>query len=265
MTDVKPRVVAVIPCYNTESHIAEVVTITLPYVDQVIVVDDGSTDGTAELAREAGALVFSHDKNLGKGAAMIYGAQQANADILVFIDGDGQHDPLEIPRVTEPIILKGYDAVIGSRHLRGSTITSSILRRRWANILASVVIFLFTRIFLPLISLLKLRVHIGSLGAKNRNSFAHNRGPKSKKIITDCTSGFRAIRNKCWQELDLISNGFEIETEMIYELRKHKLILTEVPISCNWNGNISNLSIVKDGYRTLKVLFKKLAYDFRKI
>ncbi len=265
MTNVKPKVVAVIPCYNTAPHIAEVVTKARKYVDQVIVVDDGSTDDTSEVARKAGALVFSHDKNLGKGAAMKYGAQQANADILVFIDGDGQHDPSDIPRVTKPIILEGFDAVIGSRHLRGSTITSSLLRRRWTNVLASLVIFIFTHIFLPLISLPKLRIHMGSLGAKIRNSFAHNQGPKSKKIITDCTSGFRAIRNKRWQELNLISNGFEIETEMIYELRKHKLILTEVPISCNWNGNISNLSIAKDGYRTLKLLFKKLAYDFRKI
>jgi len=259
MIDTKPRVVAVIPCYNTESHIAEVVTKCLPHVDQVIVVDDGSTDDTAEVARKADALVLSHDRNIGKGAAMKYGAQQANADILVFIDGDGQHDPLEIPRVTEPIILRGYDAVIGSRHLRGSTITSSLLRRRLANILASVVIFIFTHILLSLISVSKLLIHMGSLETKIKSSFAHNQGLRSKKIITDCTSGFRAIRNKRWQELDLISNGFQMETEMIYELRKHKLILTEVPISCNWNGNISNLSIAKDGYRTLKLLFKKLA------
>ena len=265
MTDAKSRIVAVIPCYNTESCVAEVVTKALLYVDQVIVVDDGSTDDTAEVAKKAGALVFSHDKNIGKGAAMKYGAQQANADILVFIDGDGQHNPSEIPGITEPIILKGFDAVIGSRHLHGSTITSSLLRRRLANILASVVIFIFTHIFMPLISLSKLLIHRGSLGAKIRKSYAHKQGPKSKKMITDCTSGFRAIRNQRWQELDLISNGFQIEAEMIYELRKHRVILTEVPISCNWNGHISNLSITKDGYQTLKLLFKKLAYDFRKI
>ena len=108
-------IVAVIPCYNTESHIAEVVTRCLPHVDQVIVVDDGSTDDTTEVVRKAGALVLSHDKNIDKGVAMKYGAQQANADILVFIDGDGQYNPSEIPRVTEPIILNGFDAVIGSR------------------------------------------------------------------------------------------------------------------------------------------------------
>ena len=265
MTDIKPRIVAVIPCYNTASHIAEVVTKCLPHVSQVIVVDDGSTDGTVEVAKKTGALVLNSNKNIGKGAAMKYGARQAKADILVFIDSDGQHDPSEIPRVIEPIILKGFDAVIGSRHLRGSTITASLLRRRLANILASVVIFIFTHIFQPLISLPKLRIHIGSLWAKTRNSFTHKQRPKSKIMITDCTSGFRAIRNKHWQELDLISNGFEIETEMIYELRKHKAILTEVPISCNWNGSISNLSITRDGYRTLKLLFKKLVYDFRKI
>ena len=126
------------------------------------------------------------------------------------------------------------------------------------------VIFIFTRIFLPLISLLKLRIHIG-LGARIRNSFAHDQGPRSKKIITDCTSGFRAIRSKSWQEFDLISNGYQIETEMLYEIRKHKLIFTEVPISCIWNGNIPSLSITKDGYKTLKLLFKKLAYDFRRM
>jgi len=115
MTDVKPKVVAVIPCYNPASRIAEAVTKARKYVDHVIVADDGSTDDTTEIARKARALVLSHNKNFGKGAAMKYGAQQTNADILVFIDGDGQHDPSDILRVTEPIILNGFDAVIGSR------------------------------------------------------------------------------------------------------------------------------------------------------
>jgi len=265
MTEVKPRVLAVIPCYNTAAHISEVVTKTLPYVDQVIVVDDGSTDNTAEIAGAAGALVLSHDKNLGKGAAMKYGAQQDHTDILVFIDGDGQHDPDDIPRVTEPIILKGFDIVIGSRHLRQSKTTSSLLKRRWSNVLASVVIFIVTSISTPLISLQKFRINIDSLEVKIKNLFTHKQGPKSKRIITDCTSGFRAIRSKCWQELDLISNGFQIETEMLYELRKCSLILTEVPISCSWAESISSLSIVKDGYLTLRLLLKKLVDDFRKI
>ena len=64
MTDIKPRIVAVIPCYNTASHIAEVVTKCLPHVSQVIVVDDGSTDGTVEVAKKTGALVLNSNKNI---------------------------------------------------------------------------------------------------------------------------------------------------------------------------------------------------------
>lgn len=263
MMNKKPRVVAIIPCYNTAPYIAEVVIEARKYVDEVIVVDDGSTDDTADEAKKAGARVIQHECNLGKGAAMKEAALVADCDIIVFLDGDGQHDPSEIPVLTKPMIAQKYEAVIGSRHLIGSKISFPIIERRLANMLASIIISTITNAFLPLIRLLKFRNKIESLGPKIKGMFVYYRNSKTKRIITDCTTGFRAISSNRWQELDLTSNGFQIETEMIYELRKHRVELTEVPTSCKWNGNISSLSIAGDGFKTLKMLGKKLVHDFR--
>ena len=113
----RPKVVAVIPCFNTEPFIAEVVSKARKYVDQVIVIDDGSRDGTAEAARAAGAVVVSHEKNRGKGAAMKTGVENTDADIIIFLDGDGQHDPEDIPKIIEPILRGKVDLAIGSRCL----------------------------------------------------------------------------------------------------------------------------------------------------
>jgi len=129
------KVVAAIPCFNTEPFIADVVTKAKKYVDQVIVVDDGSTDGTAEAAKAAGATVISHGMNKGyrEATKSCFAAAKANAaDVLVTLDGDGQHNPDEIPSVLSPVLNKEADLVIGSRFLQPeqsvsqqSTVTSS--------------------------------------------------------------------------------------------------------------------------------------------
>ncbi|MCL0098637.1 glycosyltransferase [Dehalococcoidia bacterium] len=92
----RPKVLAAIPCFNTEPFIADVVSNAKKYVDQVIVIDDGSHDDTAEAARTAGALVISHEVNRGAGAATksCFEAAKTNAaDVLVILDGDAQHNP----------------------------------------------------------------------------------------------------------------------------------------------------------------------------
>ena len=257
------RVVAVIPCLNTGHVIFDVVSGVKKYVDEVIVVDDGSTDNTAEMAKSAGARVIIHGRNMGKGAAMKTATRDIDADIIVFIDGDGQHDPDEIPALLEPVISQKFDAAIGSRHLLGSKISYPLIRRRLSNNLASLAISIITNILLPVIVLLSFRIHLNQLGTKFDSWFFYNSKSKSKKVVTDCTSGFRAVRNKQWRKLNLASQGFQIETEMLYELAKHRVVLTEVPISCKWNGHYSSLSITRDGFKTVRLLARKLASDLK--
>lgn len=124
------RVVAVIPAYNESDTIAEVITETREYVDKVVVVDDGSTDGTAKIARENGAAVVEHVFNTGVGGAVRTGYQYAirhDYDFVLQIDGDGQHDPEYIPKLLEQA--KDHDMVIASRYLNESFQEYSLVRK----------------------------------------------------------------------------------------------------------------------------------------
>jgi len=113
--------VAVVPAYNEAGTISQVIEDTFEYVDEVVVVDDGSTDGTPEIAREKGAVVIEHVFNTGVGGAVRTGylyAVRAGFDFVVQIDADGQHDPSYIPDLLERA--KESDMVIGSRYLNES-------------------------------------------------------------------------------------------------------------------------------------------------
>ncbi|MEM2613688.1 MAG: glycosyltransferase family 2 protein, partial [Nitrososphaerota archaeon] len=112
------KVIACIPAYNEEKTIAKVILKTKKYVDKVIVCDDGSIDMTAEIAEALGAEVIRHERNMGYGAAissLFKKAVEEGADIMVTLDGDGQHDPDEIPKLIKPIVEDEADVVIGSR------------------------------------------------------------------------------------------------------------------------------------------------------
>ena len=208
------------------------------YPHEVVVIDDGSKDATGQIARSNGAIVVSHRKNLGKGAAMKTGVENTTGSIIVFLDGDGAHDPQDIPGVITPFFQGKADLVIGSRTLPESKVPSSSAKRRLSNSLASFTISVIISLLLPIATLFKC--------------------PVKWIRITDCTSGFRAIRRDAWQKLDLDSQGFGIETEMIYEAVENKLTITEVPISCIWDSHLSRLSIMRDGLKTLNLLAKKL-------
>ena len=109
------KVSAIIPALNEEKSVGEVVRRALAHVDEVIVVDDGSTDNTAAVAEAAGATVIRHEKNRGILEATASGIGAAEGDILVTLDSDGQHDPSEIPQLIAPILEDRADLVLGRR------------------------------------------------------------------------------------------------------------------------------------------------------
>lgn len=114
-------IVAALPAYNEEVKIGSVVLKTLKHVDKVIVVDDASSDATGEIARLAGAFVIRHEKNEGYGGALktcFEEARKLDANAMVILDADGQHDPRDIPVILEPIISSKADIVIGSMFIR---------------------------------------------------------------------------------------------------------------------------------------------------
>src|SRR6266571_1218290 len=124
------KIIAAIPAYNEGTTIGSVVLKARQFASEVVVIDDGSTDDTAETAALAGAHVIRHARNLGKGmsirSAWVY-ARERKAEAIVLIDGDHQHDPSDIPRLLEPILSGNADVVLGVRW--GKTSRMTLYRR----------------------------------------------------------------------------------------------------------------------------------------
>ena len=138
-------IIAAMPAHNEDERIAKVVLGAKKHVDKVVVVDDGSTDSTAEIAEALGALVVRHKENSGYGAAIrtcFETAKELDADIMVILDSDGQHDPSYIPDFITAMKTNKADIVIGSRFLAKNTL-SPIPRYR---IVGMKVLNLFTRL-----------------------------------------------------------------------------------------------------------------------
>lgn len=115
MRNKEPRLTVIIPAFNEERTIGEIVQHVKKYTDDVLVVDDGSRDKTAENAVRNSARVVSHERNMGYIAALRTGFRHAEGDIIVVMDADGQHDPNDIPSLVKPILDSKADLVIGAR------------------------------------------------------------------------------------------------------------------------------------------------------
>ena len=192
----KPLVVAAIPCFNEERYIGSVVLGVRKYVDRVLVIDDGSTDASAEIAAGAGAVVFSHGGNKGYGAAVrtaLAKGREQGAGVLVVIDADGQHDARDIPRLVQPVLDGEADVVIGSRFLKGPN-GVPLYRKMGQQVLTA----------------------------------ATNVGSGHK--LTDSQSGFRAYSAKAMNLLNLTEDGMSVSSEMQFAIANKGLKVAEVPI-----------------------------------
>lgn len=195
------RILAVIPCYNEELSIGNVVSKTKLYVDEVVVVNDGSRDNTALIAQEAGANVLVHKKNKGKSAAIRTGFRYAlanNFEYVITIDGDGQHDPDEIPIVLKNVLENGHDISIGFRS--GSRTEMPLWRRIGKRVLD----------------------YTTSFGGGGK--------------VTDSQCGFRAFNKKAVENLYRYMNGqsFSAESEQLIRANQLGLEVGVASITCKY-------------------------------
>jgi glycosyltransferase involved in cell wall biosynthesis len=213
----------VIPVFNEELTIGDIVARTkstleqfrLPY--EVLVVDDGSVDRSAEISQASEAQVI-REAHQGKGHALRLGFERAKGDVLVALDSDGSHQPEEIPLILRYIMEKKVDFVIGSRFLNTDANIAKIPKvNRIGN-----------KMFNNLIQLLT--------GMK----------------ITDSQSGFRAIRSSVIKKMKWKSRGYEVESEMLVKALKTGVRVAEIPISFEQRTvGRSKLDPLKDGTKIL--------------
>lgn len=214
---------AVIPAYNEAKTIKELAERTKKFVDHVVVVDDGSTDGTFDEAKKAGVEVIKHEKNMGKAAALKTGfARVGGYDTVIAMDADLQHLPEEIPVLLSGIE-DGCDLCIGSRFLSASNCMP--LLNRISNRIVSIIL---------------------SVLAGQR--------------ITDPQSGFRAIKRETLQRLELVADRYAIEHIMILEAARKGFKIKEVPVSCIYGEETSHINPVKD---TVNVIYHVLRFITR--
>ena len=214
------NVVAAIPCHNEERCIGSVVVKAKKFVDCVVVIDDGSTDATAEIASGAGASVYAHGENRGYGAAVrsaMAEGRRLEADILVVLDGDGQHDPNEIPTLIQPLVEGESDIVLGSRFI-GDGQKPPFYRRVGQRVLTATT----------------------NIGSGQR--------------VSDSQSGFRAYSAKALRELHLVESGMSISSEIQFAVSRSGLKVTEVPIDVSY-ADKAKRSAVGHGFSVLSRIF----------
>ena len=211
----KQVIIVGMPAYNEEKYIGSVVLEAGQFANEVVVVDDGSTDRTAQVARLAGATVVQHEKNSGYGATVqtvLAEAKKRNPDVLVLLDADGQHNPEEITSLAKAVAA-GADVAIGSRQIKSGDIPA--YRKFGQKIIAY-----FTRVL-------------------------------SKSTLSDTESGFRAFSRRAIQVLEPKERGMAISAETISEATAKGLKIAEVPISAIYTRDGSTLNPVKHGMSVL--------------
>ena len=217
------QTLAIIPCYNEETTIGSIILKTKRYVNKVLVIDDGSIDDTAKIAKDAGAEVISNKTNRGKGNAVKTGFKYAlehGFDYVVTIDGDGQHNPAEIPTLIGNILNNGHDISLGFR------VGAATEMPKWRKVGKRV---------------LDYATSFGSGG-----------------FVTDSQCGFRAFNKKAVEELtpELKGNAFSVESEQLIKAHKLGLNLVNTNVTCKYNNliNTSTKNPTSHGFSVLSYI-----------
>ncbi len=219
-------ITALIPAFNEQVSIGSIVLKTKMYVDRVIVIDDGSSDRTEEIAVLAGAEIIKHKKNQGKGKALENGFKAAkDSEIIVTLDGDGQHHTTDIPKLIKPIIEGEADIVNGSRYLDGEDEETPAYRRVGQNVLDV---------------------------ATNFNA---------RSDITDSQSGFRAFAAYTLPAFKFRETGYGIESEMIIEASNAGFKIKEVPIGVRYDVDGSKKHPLTHGIGVLIKVLQDMEFN----
>lgn len=213
------KISVVLPAKNESAALAKTVAgIFQACPDaEVIVVNDGSTDETAEVATQAGAVVLTHPYSKGNGAAIKTGARAAGGDVIVFMDADGQHDPADIPRLLARLG-EGYDMVVGARQAGSQASVGRGVANAFYNRLASYM---------------------------------------TGCAVEDLTSGFRAVRAEKFREfLYLLPNGFSYPTTSTMAFFRAGYSVAYEPIHAAKRIGKSHIRLLRDGSRFFLIIFK---------
>src|SRR3989338_4047356 len=213
------KVIAIIPAYNEEKNIAEVIDKTKKYVDEVVVVDDGSADNTSNASKKAD-FILRHVINMGKGVALKTGfefALKRDPYLIVTIDADGQHDPKEIPGLISKLNETGADIAIGTR----AQPQNMPFIYRYGN-------FFIRLVFRALFN-----------------------------DIIDTQSGFRIFKPAIYDKIKWDSSHYEVETEVLANAIMNKVKCVEAPISTIYQDHYKGTTIV-DGIKIVLMMLKEI-------
>ena len=208
------KIIIGIPAFNEEKNIAGIISKLKRITKDIIVCNDGSTDLTADIAEEMGALVINHEKNLGYGGAIrsiFLKAKDLNGDVLVTFDADGQHRIEDIDKVINPVLDGQSDIVIGSRFLDGSKKEVPQYRKVGIKVITKIT------------------------------------NATIKKDLTDSQSGFRAYSKQVLNEIRPSESGMGVSTEILIKANSKNLKISEVPIKILYGENSSTHNPVVHG------------------
>ena len=217
-----------LPAYNEARNIKKIISDLQKSGYSVIVCNDGSTDNTEEIVKKTGVRLISHEKNLGYGAAIksIFNeAKNIDTDILVTFDADGQHNILDIEKITAPIISDSADIVIGSRFLGEGK--NKIPKYR------------------------KIGIQVISKLSQSSN------GQK----IQDAQSGLRGYNKKSINKINIVEKGMGVSTEILIKANKNELRIIEVPVIINYEGDTSTHNPTIHGLSVVLSTLKYVSVD----